>query len=82
VNDQIGYRDVGLQPLKDDLRYRLESSPTGRQLASDGNLILPVVTYDPATTTNTGPDGLTVYYYRATVLEQWGFTRAEGWQQV
>lgn len=82
MNDQIGYRDVDQQPLREDLRWRMQQSPTGRQLSIDGNFVLSVVDDDPNTSVEISPDGTSVLYDRAGTLEIWSFTRETGWLQI
>jgi hypothetical protein len=81
----IGYRDTSGMPA-DDLRGRMSMSPSGRQIATDGNFVFPIVPFDPATArsnaTEIYPDGSPVIYVRAGVQEMWTFTRATGWEQV
>ena len=82
MNDQIGYRDVEQQPLRDDLKWRMQQSPTGRQLTNDGNFVFSVVDDDPNTSVEIPPDGTAVIYIRAGVKELWAFDREFGWQQL
>lgn len=79
MNEQIGYKIVGAGA---DVRWRAMQSPTGRQLMLDGNLLLPIVTFDPNTSVEIPPDGTTVIYTRAGAKEIWTFDRANGWQQA
>jgi len=82
----IGFRDITQQPPMDDLRHRMSASPTGRQLAVDGNLVVEIVDFDPndasADITQIRPDGSEVLYIRSGTQERWSFTRETGWQQV
>lgn len=82
-------QDFGYKRVTDTgslLRYRMMASPTGRQLVSDGSLVLGLLNFDPntalANATQIYPDGAVGIYVRAGVQEQWAFTRATGWQQL
>lgn len=66
------------------LRHGMSQSPTGRQLALDGSLVLSFLNFDPsdpsANTTQIYPNGGAGLYIRAGVTELWTFTREDGWQ--
>lgn len=85
MNQAFGYRNTseGSNSV-DDIRYRMMSSPTGRQLARDGSFVREIVTFDPAdpsaNLTQVWPNGSSVLYDRAGTLESWSYTRATGWQ--
>ncbi len=74
----VGFRSVGDSP--DDLRGRMASSPTGRQLVSDGSFVLSGFTQDPAGVLLSPPDNTAVLWDNGGALTLAAFTRAAGWQ--
>ncbi len=74
----VGFRSVGDAP--DDLRGRMASSPTGRQLASDGSFVLSGFTQDPAQVLLSPSDNTMVLWDNVGVLTLASFTRATGWK--
>ncbi len=67
----------------DDLRGRMSMSPTGRQLASDGNLIAPLFDGDPSLNTANIPPQVTFgFWIDGTSLWLSAFTRETGWTSV
>lgn len=64
----------------DSLRWRMAQSPTGRQLAIDGNLIAPLFDGDPASDTVPVPPQCTFgFYIDGATLWLSTFTRETGW---
>jgi hypothetical protein len=62
------------------LARQMSQSPTGRQLALDGSLILSVYTDDPGDGLLSPSDGTAVVWNNAGVLTLCVYTRSTGWK--
>lgn len=83
MNDQrIGYRDVTVDP-PNKLLGAMNQSPTGRQLAIDGNLIAPLFDGNPALNdVNVPPNCTFGFWIDGATLWLATFTRDTGWVSV
>lgn len=79
--EEFGFKNA--TPSGDNLRSRLMQSPTGRQLAIDGNLIAPLFASNPALNdVNVPPQCTFGFYINGADLWMSSFTRETGWVSV
>lgn len=80
MNEQIGYRDVNLQPTR-SINNILEASPTGRNLlvGSDVEILLDS---DPTGTVGSWPNGFRAVWVDGADLKIGRYTRETGWKST